>query len=421
MAPVSEAVAASFNEPSSFLDSFGNHIAQTLSASASLLRRSTDFVPGVGVTPVSSINNTAVFVIIGLMGAGFIITAIWFFFRAKNGGFHFRQGDWEDYKSTVLRRKGPNGTTLSGATESTDLGGGSIVGKRAKRMRYKDVGDFESSIGTASEMSDIKAGLGGKDAKLKKKEEKQKRKKEQKEKKEKKEKKETEKSIPQNGGYEESVFSEQPDDAMRAYRHEKPAKVGGMNRLPEGSAFEGSTADSQSDLLSHRQSTPTNTPTKKARHEDSTSDAGVRQVEPSRTFWDSPSKKSAEKANKEREEKIKEEAKKLQEKGRAARSTASSGRRDFSYTAGDDASSTVSSSAATEERRVRRERRQSRSPEKRLAGSYASSDAGTDATGTKSYHHPIPGLSSNYAEERRKKRAGAGGYRRGRGDEPDDD
>ncbi|KAH9219741.1 hypothetical protein DL95DRAFT_383932, partial [Leptodontidium sp. 2 PMI_412] len=83
--------------------------------------------PGAGVTEPENVPNKTVFILIGLIGAGFVITGIWFFFWAKNGGFYFKENDWEDYKSTVLRRKGPNGTTLSGATESTDLGGGSVV------------------------------------------------------------------------------------------------------------------------------------------------------------------------------------------------------------------------------------------------------------------------------------------------------
>ncbi|KAH4794668.1 hypothetical protein HBH62_013870, partial [Parastagonospora nodorum] len=63
-----------------------------------------------------------------LIGVGMTLTAIWFFFWAKNGGFKFRgKDDWEDYKSTVLRRKGPDGKTLSNATKSTRLGGGSVV------------------------------------------------------------------------------------------------------------------------------------------------------------------------------------------------------------------------------------------------------------------------------------------------------
>jgi len=209
---------------------------------------------------------------------------------------------------------------------------------------------------------------------------------------------------------------------MRAYRHEKPAQVGGLNKMPDGSAFEGSTVDGGSsaadELISNREMTPTNTPTKikKERNDRYTGgNGGIRKVvstsQPtiaSSSFWNrSPSSKKDDTQS----ERIKAEAKKLQEKGRAAQ------RRDFSFRVGDDASS--NGTTGDDERRARREaRRANRSPEKQVPGSYiAESDIGSEVsrdTGTKSYHHPIPGLSvvgSDYAEERRKKRNG-GGYRR---------
>jgi hypothetical protein len=383
--------------------SLSNSASSIISRSSALLKRDSEYTPGSGVTPPTSIPNNAVFALFGLIGAAFVITGIWFFFWARNGGFHFQEGDWDDYKSTVLRRKGPNGTTLSGATRTTDLGGGSVVGKKARRLRYKDVDDMESSIGTASEMSEVKSLRSGRKTRSK-----------------------TGKSGLRGGDIADETTSlagsEQPDDDVRAYRHEKPARVGGLNRVPDGSAFEGSTQDSHSDLLSNRQHTPTSTPTKKLRKDNYTSDGtpGIRHIQttpPSSNFWSSSSKKeSTHKAlvQQDREDRIKAEARKLQEKGRAA----GSGRRDFSYTIGDDASTVVSGTTVDEERRARRERRQSRSPEKKIPGSYTASEGGSDISGTKSYHHPIPGLSSSYATERRKERAG--GYRRGRRDELSD-
>lgn len=352
----------------------------------------TDWNKSAGTTPANNIPNQVVFALFGIIGAGFVITGIWFFFWAKNGGFYFREGDWEDYKSTVLRRKGPNGTTLSGATRTTDLGGGSVVGKRQRRMRYKDV---ESSIGTESEMSELKSERGV-------------------------EREKSSKRGKKARGDEESVLggADEPDEVVRAYRHEKPARVGGINRMPDGSAFEGSTADSHSDLLSNKQATPTNTPTKnksKLRKDNYTGGAGspgIRKVESTgggqSGFWNRSGGGSAKKSDGNVD--VAAEARKLQEKGRAA--GAGSGRRDFSYNAGDD--STSASGLTTDERRARRA---SRSP--RVPGSYAESDAGSDITGTKAYHHPIPGLGSGggYADERRKKRAereaGGSGYRRG--------
>src|SRR4051812_42954725 len=147
-----------------------NPSATHLLTRALTARDSTNTIdPSKGVTPFDTVPNKFVFVVIGLIGAGFVITGIWFFFIAKNGGFYFSENDWDDYKSTVLRRKGPNGTTLSGATESTDLGGGSIVHGQSKRSRwgrknkktkkngsgmekYKDLDEEESTVGTRSEV-----------------------------------------------------------------------------------------------------------------------------------------------------------------------------------------------------------------------------------------------------------------------------
>ena len=212
-------------------------------------------------------------------------------------------------------------------------------------------------------------------------------------------------------------------DALRTYRHEKPARVGGLNKQPDGSAWSGSANDNStasSELLSNRELTPTSTPTKvrKERRDNYTGGTGgIRKVVStsnggSSSFW-SRSIASGKETNEE-EEHIKAEAKKLQDKGRAAQ------RRDFSFSVGDDGSSVSGSGLNDEERQARREqreaRRASRSPNKKVPGSYhEESVMGSEMSGdlgTKSYHHPIPGLSSTagseYAEERRKKR----GYRR---------
>ncbi|KAL8998680.1 MAG: hypothetical protein Q9169_002341 [Polycauliona sp. 2 TL-2023] len=150
---------------------------------------------GSGAFDPRSVNNRGIFALFALIGAGLVLASIWFFFWAKNGGFHFKEGDWDEYKSTVLRRKGPNGTTLSGATKTTDLGGGSIVADGSRD------GDFESVA------FNEKPG-----------------KKQKKAKKEKKEKK----SAPCGS-------KNNHDDDVRAYRHEKPARVGGLNREADAS------------------------------------------------------------------------------------------------------------------------------------------------------------------------------------------
>jgi hypothetical protein len=417
MAPLPDAAVSSTNLLKSYVFAPSTHITRSLISSSNLIARSDDstsqsstlqtrdssYNPGSGTTPPSNIPNNAVFALFGLIGAGFVITGIWFFFWAKNGGFYFKEGDWEDYKSTVLRRKGPNGTTLSGATPSTNLGGGSVVGRKQRLARYKDA-ETESSIGTQSEMSEIKAGRGGRTKREKNKHKSRRR------------PKPVDEESVVSGMMEDDL---PPEEVVRAYRHEKPARVGGINKVPDSSTFDGSTHDSHSDLLSNRECTPTNTPTKKVRNDTYTGGSGsvsIRKVESTSGghsgFWSSSSKKKTEEH--EKEDHIKAEARKLQEKGRAAVSSASGGgssRRDFSYTIGDDTATIISGLTADEERRERRKNRTSKIP-----GSYTESsvgsEIGSDVSGTKAYHHPIPGLSE-YAEERRRQRERGEGYRRG--------
>jgi len=334
--------------------------------SMNLLPRSTTlYDPGSGTIEGTNIPNTFVFVLFGLLLASFIITGVWFFFRARNGGFHWRKNDWEDYKSTVLRRKGPNGTTLSGATASTDLGGGSV---------YKDYdgNDQQSSLG--SEMSYLKRKMKGK--------------KREKFTGDKRSKSGKEKSklrggdgnhnidLEANTAYEPSYEPSNlgtVDDDMRAYRHEKPARVGGLNKAPDSSRWDGSTApgtDAQSDLLSNQEPTPT----KKEKKKEYT--GGIRKVSNASTFWGTHKSKKKDRAKDDddkfksgrRESKqsknaatipemseasiptsgnslhIQEEARRLQELGRAAKNGRD--RRDFSFQYGDDVTTQVSASEA---------------------------------------------------------------------------
>lgn len=149
-----------------------------------------NFKPGSGIIDPTSINNRGIQALIAICGAAMVLASIWFFFWAKNGGFHFKEGDWDEYKSTVLRRKGPNGTTLSGATRTTDLGGGSIVADGSRDGDFEDVPISEKP--------------GKKKAKK-------------------------DKKAPPRGS------KNNHDEDVRAYRHEKPARVGGLNRAPDGS------------------------------------------------------------------------------------------------------------------------------------------------------------------------------------------
>lgn len=162
----------------------------------------------VGVTPANAINNVGIQVLIALIGAGMVLGSIWFFFWAKNGGFVWREGDWEDYKSTVLRRKGPDGKTLSNATKSTKLGGGSVVhgGSYTGESSVGYTDETTSSAGF-TEMREVEAGHGGlRGGEAKK--------------------KHRRRSDKHTNDYK--------DPELREYRHEKPARVGGLNRQADG-------------------------------------------------------------------------------------------------------------------------------------------------------------------------------------------
>ncbi|KAK6534966.1 hypothetical protein TWF281_006266 [Arthrobotrys megalospora] len=58
----------------------------------------------------------AIFAILG----GTMAFSVWWFFM-KRGGFQWKEDDWDDYKSSVLRRKGPDGKTISsGSTRAPE-------------------------------------------------------------------------------------------------------------------------------------------------------------------------------------------------------------------------------------------------------------------------------------------------------------
>lgn len=141
--------------------------------------------PGSGSFDPNDINNRGILALFALLAAGLVLASIWFFFWAKNGGFRFRKGDWEDYKSTVLRRKGPDGKTLSNATKTTKLGGGSVVANIAQ-----DDDDDSFFIKKGVQPPKVRAPRGNKN---------------------------------------------NADKDVRAYRHEKPARVGGLNKEADGS------------------------------------------------------------------------------------------------------------------------------------------------------------------------------------------
>lgn len=83
---------------------------------------------GGGSINPNKLHSAGFLALFAILGAAFVIGAIWFFFWARNGGFHWRgRDDWEDYKSSVLRRKDEFGRPLSTATPSTRLGQGSVL------------------------------------------------------------------------------------------------------------------------------------------------------------------------------------------------------------------------------------------------------------------------------------------------------
>ena len=206
-----------------------------------IVTRAATRLPCQGCTDPSKINNNAFFALFAILGVVIVVGTIWFFFHAKNGGFVWQENDWDDYKSTVLRRKGPDGKTLSNATKSTRLGGGSIVahhdklaamtvigydekgrkGIRAKRgfggthsIYYGD--DFSQYSGSrADQMSEVRTindyhrprqNRGGA-------------------------------ASNESPGADKPHSRRYRDRDVRDYRHEKPARVGGMNRPADGSAY----------------------------------------------------------------------------------------------------------------------------------------------------------------------------------------
>jgi hypothetical protein len=187
------------------------------------------FVPGRGAKPATSFNNAFFLALFAIIGAAMVVASLWFFFWAKNGGFHFREGDWEEYKSTVLRRKGPDGKTLSNATKSTKLGGGSSIAgtqhyKWAKQEARSVVGrDEKGRKGVLAKRGWAKTH-----------------------------------SILYSDDYQTESFGTETvsdmtevrteadtshhskryrDRDVQQYKKEKPARVGGLNRIADGSHF----------------------------------------------------------------------------------------------------------------------------------------------------------------------------------------
>lgn len=199
--------------PDFLLDQQSNTLKQ--SPKTHVLSRRIDgnpaYKPGAGIREPEDFNNKGYFALFAILGAAMVLGAIWFFFWAKNGGFVWRKTDWDDYKSTVLRRKDANGRTLTNATPSTDLGQKSIAGTFDNDMREEmvQVRDFEEKRHTPRT-----------------------------------------KRPRQHAGRQHS------DEDVRAYREERPARVGGLNRQHDGSHFDYTSTDySYSDVVSNNSRT----------------------------------------------------------------------------------------------------------------------------------------------------------------------
>lgn len=308
--------------------------------------------PGAGSIDPKDINMKGIQALFAIIGACFVLGAIWFFFWAKNGGFQWRKGDWDEYKSTVLRRKGPNGTTLSNATKSTRLGGGSVVGSG-----FSDKDAATTADGT---MTDTMTELSSEAPIIKEKQSKKKAKKESA-----KERKIREANqAPWEGGH---------DDDVRAYRHERPARVGGLNKDSDAQFYgshytetdrSGSDMNSNSDRQSHGYG---------------------------------ENRQSSRQQNPEKQQ----------------------SRRDFSYGQEDTFSVSTPPSVSQPSSGPRPVRYHSpnknsspQRPVRNVPGSFHEPmDFDVQSQNTKSYHHPIPSLNGQ---------AKPGGYRRDRRDSLDD-
>lgn len=392
-----------------------------------------DYEPGAGVINPHDINNIVFFVLFGAICVAFILGGIWFFFWAKNGGFQFKEGDWDEYKSTVLRRRGPNGTIISGATAPTNLGGGSV---------YKDIVDDDGTtvITESTNLSGITAGVSDISARERRRALREKKIKqmqaERRDRKKEKSQKKSERHVDAEGIVVDELAEKQAEDELRKYRHERPARVGGLNKESDGSQWDGSTIPSEStvvsSLISNRQATPTNSPQKPA--------GGIRKVY-------STADRTAERERERERERVRAEARRLQDRGRQAimegetsTNRRSRSRRDFSYQRAAEseiAESAVTRSSRRSERTERTERSERSERSERtertertgrsMPGSWAASDLDSDL-GTKSYHHPIPELRSqssaapppsrHRASDNRRSRSG---YRRARNEDYTED
>ncbi|PTB63513.1 hypothetical protein BBK36DRAFT_1171728 [Trichoderma citrinoviride] len=364
--------------------------------------------PSKGVLDPHDINNAGFFFLFALIGVGFVVTGIWFFFYAKNGGIYFKDNDWDDYKSTVLRRRGPNGTVLSGATESTDLGGGSVY-KRYDDHDHDEDDDRRTAITDSTYLTGITAGASDIFAR-----EKRKKKREARDAERRKRRGDKGKSTDTSSTAFEGVVDEKAEreakKLLRSYRHEKAARVGGINKEAEGSEWEGSTNAAESsvgatsELLLHQEPTPTSSPTKAS--------AAAPEAAAAASPEKKPAKSGIRKVYSTADRRESREAERLRAEARRLRAADKIAARDFGY---QRAAGAVTNSELSESL---------------LSGSGSGGGSTTlgesipeedSEMGTKSYHHPLPELKEQRRREREERRArrSKSGYRRGNTEETD--
>lgn len=314
---------------------------------------------GQGSIDPQSIKMQGLMALFAIIGAAFVLGAIWFFFWAKNGGFVWRKGDWEDYKSTVLRRKGPDGRTLSNATKSTKLGGGSVVGRG-----YSDDGytyTDETYTETATTMTDEKP-------------------------KKKRNFKETAKQKLMRRRKDERWEGEADAD-VRAYREEKPARIGGMNREADGT-YHGSDYDS---------SAP---PTTRYNESEMSEVRDYAYEAPRRSRHRNPSGFSFTAGSEDVLSQATEE-----HHLRDPSTRRQNRRRDREHRRSAAAPSAPSSRTSSPRKKERRSVPGGYTEPLDFSSSgtrseYQYSNVDTEDSGTKSYHHPIPGLTKGYRRDR---------------------
>lgn len=314
--------------------------------SSSLLKReiNTNFVPGQGSRSPDSFNNKGFMALFALLGVAMVLASLWFFFYAKNGGFHYQQGDWDDYKSTVLRRKGPDGKTLSNATKSTKLGGSTIAGTQHykwARQAAKSVVSYDEkgrkgimgkrgfakthSITYSDDFSDSLASQTVSDM--------------------------TEyQDVPDPRAHSGHHSKRYRDRDVQDYKKERPARVGGLNRVADGSHAD--TATNGSDIYSETSEKPI---LQKSRDKAKERERAERRAREDATKMERRWKKEAEEAaaalaqenarNIQTPKKSAAPTKPSATKQRASSRSASPKKRDFSYQAG--AASEVLSTAYT--------------------------------------------------------------------------